>query len=86
MSAEPAYLIGKRVFALWRNDGGHFDRSWVESNGVLTHAQVQSRRMVKLSSFCSVVLISGIGYGLLTIRLASEITEGTYCLYPSLGL
>jgi hypothetical protein len=40
MSAEQAYPIGKRVFALWRNDGGHFDRSWVESNGVLTHAQV----------------------------------------------
>jgi len=34
MSAEPAYPIGKRVFALWRNDGGHFDCSWVESNGV----------------------------------------------------
>ena len=40
MSAEPAYPLGKRVFALWRNDGGHFDRPWVESNGVLTHAQV----------------------------------------------
>ena len=40
MSAEPAYPVGKRVFALWRNDGGHFDRPWVESNGVLTHAQV----------------------------------------------
>jgi hypothetical protein len=40
MSAEPAYPIGKRVFALWRNDGEHFDRSWVKSNGVLTHAQV----------------------------------------------
>ncbi len=40
MSTEQAYPIGKRVFALWRNDGGHSDRSWVESNGVLTHAQV----------------------------------------------
>ncbi len=40
MSAEPAYPIDKRVFALWRNDGGHFDHSWAESNGVLTHAQV----------------------------------------------
>jgi len=40
MSAEPAYPIGKRVLALWRNDGGHFDRSWAESNGVLTHVQV----------------------------------------------
>ena len=40
MSAEPAYPIGKRVFALWRNDGGHFDRSWAESNVVLTHVQV----------------------------------------------
>jgi len=59
MSAEPAYPIGKRVFALWRNDGGHFDRSWAESNGVLTHVR-----------FCRIVLISGIGYGLLTIRLA----------------
>jgi hypothetical protein len=34
MSAEPAYPIGKRVFALWRNDGGHFDRFWAESSGV----------------------------------------------------
>jgi hypothetical protein len=33
-STEPAYSIGKRVFALWRNDGGQFDCSWVESNGV----------------------------------------------------
>ncbi len=30
---------------------------------------------MKLSSFCSVVLISGIGYGLLTIRLVPEITD-----------
>jgi len=40
MSTEPAHPTGKRVFASWRNDGGHFDRSWAESNGVLTHAQV----------------------------------------------
>jgi len=40
MSVGPEYPIGKRVFVLWRNDGGHFDGSWAESNGVLTHVQV----------------------------------------------
>ncbi len=34
MSAGPAYPIGKRVFALWGNDGGRSDCFWAESNGV----------------------------------------------------
>ena len=32
----PAYPLGKRVFALWGNDGGRSDCFWAESNGVFS--------------------------------------------------
>ena len=85
MSAGPAYPIGKRVFALWGNDGGRSDCFWAESNGVFSPCAGLKPSIGEAVELLSVVLISGTGHGRLTIRLIPEITW--YVLFlSSLGL
>ena len=82
MSAGPAYPIGKRVFALWGNDGGRSDCFWAESNGVFNPC-AGLKPSHRWSFLASAVLYWFQESDMVYWRSASpEIIDGTYCLCP----